>query len=308
MRSNLTASPTTLSNTRLSKEIWKKKQVYLLLLPAIIYIIIFYYVPIFRGFSISLSNYNIFGEYDFVGFKHYKAILVDMNFWRAFRNTLILAGGNLFIGLSAQILIAILLNELTNKGFKRITQTIIYTPNLFSWVAVGGIWISLMAPDTGLINEVIRMFGGEPIHFFVNEDIAQPLFIFLNIWKTVGYGCIIMLAALTNIDPNLFEAAYIDGAGRLKQIIYITLPSLMSTIKVVFVLNLISNLRQFSQSHILENPMIIDKVDVAMTYTYRMGIQKLKFDYASAVAFFMLLLIAIFTIIQQLIVNRNKEA
>ncbi|WP_212690562.1 ABC transporter permease subunit [Vallitalea guaymasensis] len=294
------------SSKDLLKLLSKNKGIYILILPALIYFAVFSYFPIVNGFMMSLQHYSIGGEHTFAGLVHYREILTDIDFWRAFRNTLQIGGGNLIVGFIMQVLLALLLNEITHKKFKKLTQTIIYTPNLFSWVAIGGIWISLLAPDTGMVNEIIKWFGMEPINFMTNVKIIQPVFIFLNTWKSAGYGCIIFLAAITGIDKNLYEAAAIDGASRFKQTLYITIPGLYSTMKVVFMLNLISVLRMFSQSYVLTNYAVIDKTQVAMTYTYSMGIENFRMDYGSAIAFIMLLFTSVFVLIYQMFV-RKKE-
>lgn len=289
------------------KDIHINKGLYLLLLPAFLFGLIFYYYPLFRGLEISFLDYKLIGTSSWAGAKHYIEIMTDIDFWRSLRNTLVIGGGNLFFGFIVQVFLALLLNEVTQFGFKRITQTIIYTPNLFSWVAISGIFISVLAPDIGMVNLMLAKVGIEPINFMTSETWIIPIFWFLNTWKSAGYGCIIFLAALTNIDPALYEAARIDGAGRTKQIIYITIPGLIPTMKVVLMLNIISSLRMFSQSFILTNPSVIDKTEVVMTYTYKLGLENFRMDYASAVAVIMLVIISILTGIYQFILKRTER-
>lgn len=255
----------------------------------------------------SIQNYNILGNSTWAGFKHYAAILSDSLFWKYFLNTFIIGGGGLIFGFTAQIIVAILLNELPFKRFKKFTQTIIYTPHLFSWVAIGGIWISLLAPETGLVNIFLEKIGFDSIPFMTNTKTIIPVFWFLGIWKSVGYGCIIFLAALMGIDPNLYEAANIDGANRFKQLLNITLPGLYSTMKVVFMLNLIGFLRMFTQSYVLTNPMVIDKTEVVMTYTYKVGLENLRLDYAAAIACIMLMMSLILYLVYQLMVRGESK-
>ncbi|WP_432663335.1 ABC transporter permease subunit [Wukongibacter baidiensis] len=288
------------------KAIWEKRGIYPYLLPAFIYLLIFTYIPLINGFKISLHDYAFFGESQFVGLKHYASILGDSLFWEAFRNTLTFTTGNLLFGITSQVLIAILLNEVLQTRFKKISQTIVYTPHLFSWVAVGGIWISLLAPDRGLVNNLIEIFGYERIHFMTSSVWIQPIFVFLNTWKTMGYGCVIILAALTSIDPHLYEAAYIDGANRLRQVFSITIPSIMSTVKVVFMLNLIANLRMFTQSNVLSNPAVLDKTEVVMTYTFKRGLRDLRLDYSSAIAVIMILITLTLIGILEFVVKRKR--
>lgn len=272
------------------EKIRKDRAIYLFLLPTFLYFIIFLYYPIVREFIMSVQDFKLIGHSPFIGFEHYSKILHDKEFWDVLRNTLVIGGGNLIVGLFSQLVLALLLNEVSIIWFKRFIQTVVYMPNLFSWVVVGGIWILLLAPDNGLVNEIIKLFGGQPISFMTKESYAWPIFILTNTWKTVGYGCIIFLAAITNIDPQLYEAAYIDGAGRWLQTIHITLPGLYDTIKTVFLLNLMGVLNIFDQSYMMTNPAIINKTDVIMTYTYRTGIQQFNMGYAAAVSFIVLVM------------------
>lgn len=288
-------------------DIKRNRSIYALLIPAFIFCIVFYYYPLFRGFIISVQDYALIGESSWAGFAHYKEILTDMDFWRALKNTLVIGGGNLFFGFIIQVLLALLLNEVMQNKLKRIVQTIIYTPNLFSWVAISGIFISILAPDIGMVNMALKQMGFDAINFMTSEKWIIAIFWFLNTWKTAGYGCIIYLAALTNIDPCLYEAARIDGAGRLKQVMHITIPGLFPTMKVVLMLNLIASLRMFSQSFILTNPSVIDKTEVVMTYTYKLGLQNFRMDYASAVAVVMLGIIGILTLFYQLVVKKTER-
>ena len=171
---------------------------------------------------------------------------------------------------------------------------------------MAGIWISFLSPSTGLVNEVLVKIGMEPIPFMTSNATIRPVFIFLNIWKTAGYGCVIMLAALTSIDPNLYEAAMIDGANRFKQHMAITIPSLFPTIKVVFLLNLIINLRMFTSVQVLINGLIQENLDVAMTFTYREGIRYNNLSYASAASFFVLLITLSLTLVSQYLSRKEN--
>lgn len=278
-----------------------------MLLPSFIYCLLFSYYPILQGLKMSLQDYQLFGESTWVGLQHYKKILSDDYFWKYLGNTLIIGGGGLIFGFIAQVTVAILLNELRYKRFKKITQTIIYIPHLFSWVAIGGIWISLLEPQKGLVNVVLMSLGFESVNFMTNVSTIIPVFWFLGVWKSVGYGCIIFLAALMGIDPNLYEAAKIDGANRFKQILYITLPGLYSTMKVVLMLNLIGSLRMFTQSFVLSNPIVLDKTEVVMTYTYKVGLRNLELDYASAIACIMLVITLIAYGLFQIFARRDSK-
>jgi putative aldouronate transport system permease protein len=294
-------------NKPLNREIYRNRSIYMLLIPAVFYFSLFHYIPMFNGIIISMKDYSFSGNSTFVGAKHYKEILIDMDFWYSFRNTLIIGIGSIALSFFTQILLALLLNEVMVTKFKKAVQTIIYTPYLFSWVAIGGIWISLLSPDGGMVNTILSFFGFKTIHFMTDEKLITPIFWLLYTWRSAGYGCVIFLAALAGIDPNLYEAARIDGANRFRQTLAITIPSLYSTMNVVFMLNLISSLRMFSQAYILSNPMVIDKTEVAMTYTYKMGLQNFRMDYASAVAFFMLVMIAGLTSLYKMLTSYSDR-
>jgi putative aldouronate transport system permease protein len=282
---------------RLRREIIKARFMYLLILPALIFLLLFVYQPILRGFGMSLYEFRLRGAGDFVGLTHYRQAVVDPNFWRVLQNTLWIGGGTLIISFVLQIVMALLLNEILQLTLRRAIQTVIYLPHLFSWVVVGGIWISLLAPDTGLVNGLLRAIGQEPIYFMARESWSLPVFIFTGVWKSVGYGCIIFLAAITKINPHLYEAASIDGANRWHQTLNVTLPGIYSTALVVFLLNLLGVLRIFDQSFVMTNPAIINRTDVLMTYTYRLGILQFRMDYAAAVAYIVLVLTALLTLL-----------
>lgn len=294
-----------MTRNNVAKEILRNRYIYILILPAIVYFLIFFYIPIIQGFVMSLQKYQLSGNSPFIGLEHYKYVLVDPDFWKNLKNTLVIGGGNLVIGFTVQVVLALLLNEIGGKRFKRLTQTIIYLPNLFSWVVVGGIWISLFSPDNGLVNELIRWFGGDTVYFMTREKYAYPIFILINTWKSAGYGCIIFLASIANINPSLYEAACIDGAGKWQQAFRITIPSLYNTMKVVLMLNLMDVLKIFDQSYVMTNPAIMDKTEVVMTYTYKLGILRFKLDYASAVAFIVLGMTLVIAMFYQLTVKSN---
>lgn len=268
----------------LRKQILANRGRYVLLIPALVFMAVIIYYPLLRGLIMSLQDFNMGNNPTFVGLKHYKAILQDPFFWQAFRNTVILGGGCLLACFVCQLALAILLNELASPLYRRITQTVAYLPDLFSWVAVAGIWVALLAPETGAVNVALKALGLPSVAFMSNSRIIIPVYIFLTTWKTAGYGCIIFLAAIISVDSSLYEAARMDGASRLKQITHVMLPSISNTLSAVFLLNLISMFRIFDQPYVMGNPVVIDRVQTIMTYTYNLGINNFRFDYASAVA------------------------
>lgn len=284
----------------------KYGSLYLMLLPILIYFSVFTFYPVIRGFIISLQDFRIIGPRPFVGLDNYLTVLKDPDFFQATLNTLIISGGILIANFLCSLIIAILLNELLNNLFKRFVQTVIYLPHLFSWVVVGGIWIFLLSPDGGLINELVKWFGREPIHFLAEEEYARPLMILMAVWKDMGYTCILYLAAIVAINPVLYEAASIDGANLWQKIRHITLPQLIPTMKVVLLLNIMGVLRIFDQIFILKNPAIASEVDVFMTYVYEKGILQFKMGLASAASFLVLLATFIITLITRKLIKYDE--
>ena len=284
----------------------KYGSLYLMLLPILIYFSVFTFYPVIRGFIISLQDFRIIGPRPFVGLDNYLTVLKDPDFFQATLNTLIISGGILIANFLCSLIIAILLNELLNNLFKRFVQTVIYLPHLFSWVVVGGIWIFLLSPDGGLINELVKWFGREPIHFLAQEEYARPLMILMAVWKDMGYTCILYLAAIVAINPVLYEAASIDGANLWQKIRHIMLPQLIPTMKVVLLLNIMGVLRIFDQIFIMKNPAIASQVDVFMTYVYEKGILQFKMGIASAASFLVLLATFIITLITRKLIKYDE--
>ncbi|MGM0838466.1 MAG: ABC transporter permease subunit [Bacillota bacterium] len=286
----------------------KHAWLYIMMVPIFIYFLLFAYYPLVRGFIISFQEFRVIGDRPFVGFDNYVTVLGDPIFWRVMVNTLLIGGGILIVGFVFPIIVAISLNEVIGAAFKKFTQMVIYIPHLFSWVVVGGIWIYLLSPDGGLVNEIIKIAGGEPIHFFTKESFAKPLMIFTAIWKDMGYICILYLAAIVGINPALYEAAKIDGASRWKEIRYIMIPQLIPTMKVVFLLNLLGVLKIFDQIFIMRNPAITRQVDVLMTYTYEKGILEFQMGVATAASFIVIFATLILTIFARKMLRFDEEA
>ena len=266
---------------------WRRFRIlYLLALPAIAYFIVFTYFPIGAGALISLQNFRFVGTSTFVGLANYRDVFTSPGFWQAFVNTLVLSVGNVTLTAAVPLILALALNEVFFSPWKRFVQTIFYLPSLFSWVVVGGIWIFLLAPSGGIVNAFRGLFGLKPEYYMVQPGLAQPLFIGVNLWKQAGYVCILYLAAIAGINPQLYEAATIDGAGGLARAWHITIPELVRTFQVVLLLNVMGSLRIFDQVYVMRNEVIAPKVDVIMYYVYVQGLRKFKLGYASAVSVF----------------------
>jgi putative aldouronate transport system permease protein len=263
----------------------KFRTLYLMLLPAILFYVLFHYVPMY-GVRIAFFEFGIFGIKEFIGLENFRYLFASSRFWNAFWNTLIISGANLALATVMNVGFALLLNEIRRKTLKQIVQTVVYLPHFLSWVVVAAIFTMLLAPQTGILNAAIRKLGGEPVYFLASERWWRPVFLAINRWKETGWGTIIYLAALAGIDPQLYEAARIDGAGRLKQAWYITLPSLQTTILIVFIISLSRVLNIFQPVFVLYNPIVYSVSDVLGTYTYRVGFEQADYDYATAIGLF----------------------
>lgn len=271
--------------------LWKRSvrihsSLYLMFVPVVVYFLIFLYYPLARGFVISLQHFRMIGERPFVGLAQYGKVIEDPNFWRVLGNTLVIGSGQLLFGFAAALLAAISLGEVLNPMLRKWSQMLLYMPHLFSWVIVGGIWIFMLSPDGGFVNGLLSLFGAEhSVHFLAEGSMARWIMIGTSVWKEMGFTCIIFLAAMTQINPALYEAARIDGAGRLSQILRITIPQLVPAMKIVFLLQLLGVLRMFDQIIVMRNAAIYREVDVLMTYVYELGIQRFRMDEASAASF-----------------------
>lgn len=269
----------------LGRRIYKYRYFYLMMLPVAALLIVFKYIPM-AGISLAFTKYTAFAPPQFVGWDNFKELVSDPLFLSALKNTLILSLVNLALGMVCSIGFALLLNEIVNSFCKRFFQTILYVPHFISWVVTASIFYLILSPSDGLINQMIAGFGGKPIYFMINEKWWTPLFYFISRWKETGWGTIIYLAALSGINGELYEAAAMDGAGRLKQTWYITLPGIMNTILVVLILHLSSVLNIFEPIFVLQNPMVINVSEVIETYIYRVGLLQSDYGYSTAVGLF----------------------
>ncbi|MGI5894369.1 MAG: ABC transporter permease [Candidatus Merdivicinus sp.] len=261
---------------------------YLLVLVPIVYFIIFKYIPMF-GIVIAFQDYNIFqGVFgsEFIGFEIFKELFSSADFINALRNTVLLSLGEFLLDTPAPIILALMLNEIRLKYFKKITQSILYLPHFLSWVIVGGLIIQLFSAH-GFVNNILAAMGMERISFLTEKSSWIGMFLFTGVWKGAGWGTIIYLAALTNVNPEIFEAAKVDGCGRLRGIWYITLPTIFPTIAIVFVLGLGGLLDVgFEKMYALTNPYVSEISDVIATYVYRVGIQSLRYNISTAAGLF----------------------
>jgi putative aldouronate transport system permease protein len=260
-----------------------------MLLPGIIYFIVFKYIPMF-GLVMAFQDYKPFLgfiESPWVGFKHFERFFSEPQFFMLFRNTALLALYSLIFYFPLPILLALMLNEVRNEFYKRTIQTMVYVPHFVSWVVVVGIFYLLFTTEGGLVNEFLYWLTGSKISFLLAPEWFRPMIIFQQIWKEVGWGTIIFLAALAGVDPQLYEAARIDGANRWRQIWHITLPAIRSTIVILLILRLGNFLDTgFEQIFLMLTPTNREVGDVFDTYVYVKGLTQLQYSYSAAVGMF----------------------
>jgi putative aldouronate transport system permease protein len=277
------------TGTDVGRRIVKYKMLYLMLLPAVAFLFLFSYIPMY-GASIAFKEFwitkGILGS-PWVGFKHFEQIFATDKFWQVFTNTIEINLLRLLFGFPAPIILAILLNEVRHRVFKRSIQTVIYLPHFISWVTISGILFALLSNE-GLVNSIIVLFGGESINFLTSNGMFRPLLVISGIWKEIGWGTIIFLAALSGVNPDLYEASVIDGANRWKQIVHITLPSLLPIISILLILNFGSMMNGgFDQVFNMYNPMVYESGDVIDTYVYRVGLTQGQYSVATAIGLFL---------------------
>ncbi|EHQ61432.1 ABC transporter permease [Paenibacillus dendritiformis] len=266
---------------------WKREwPLHIMLIPGLIFVIIFSYIPmagILMAFQKYIPTKGLFGS-PFVGWKNFQFLLDYPDIGRIVFNTLYIATMKIIAGLIVPITIAILLNELRKEWVKRAFQTMVYLPHFLSWVLLSGIVIDVLSPSTGILNQLLGLFGVKPIFFLGDNSWFPYVMVITDVWKEFGFGTIIYLAALTNINPALYEAAEIDGAGRWKQTLYVTLPGMMPIIVLMLTLNIGNVLNAgFDQIFNLYSPQVYESGDIIDTFVYRMGIEQAQYGFATAV-------------------------
>ncbi|MFD0868556.1 Maltose transport system permease protein malF [Chlamydia abortus] len=274
---------------QLGADIRKDWDLYVALIPGILFLLLFKYTPMY-GIIIAFKDFNIFtgfADSPWVGMDNFKRLFTSPDFVNVFKNTLIISLYKIVFLFPLPIIVAILMNELKNMIFKRTIQTIVYLPHFLSWVIVSGLFIDLLSTNGGLINRMIVALGGEPIAFFLDHTIFRSVLITSAGWKELGWSTIVYLAALSGIDPQLYEAARIDGANKFKQILYITLPGLTPIILLMFILRLGSILEAGTeQILVMYNPNVYNVADVIGTYVYRVGLGEQDYSFSTAVGLF----------------------
>ncbi len=259
---------------------------HLMLLPAVILTLIYKYGPMF-GVVIAFQDFNpVRGVWHspWVGWENFQFAFQLPGTRQVIINTLVLAVGKIVLGLIVPLVVALMLNEVVRVGFKRTVQTAIYLPYFLSWVILGGIMLELLSPSQGLINHLLGQLGFDPIYFLGSNTWFRPTLIISNVWKDFGFNTVIFLAALTGIDPSLYEAAAVDGANRVRQVVNITLPGIRPIIVLLATLSLGSVLDAgFEQVLVLYSPQVYRSGDIVDTLVYRMGLEQAQYSIATAI-------------------------
>lgn len=279
---------------RFFRYVRRHPMMYLMLIPGLFFLLIYKFAPLY-GILIAFKNYNIFAgsnpidaiaKSPWVGFANFERLFKSSEFIKVLANTLIINGMKILFLFPIPIICAILLNEIRNKAFRKLSQTAIYVPYFFSWVVVFGIFYSLFG-SYGVVNNVIAALGHARIKFFTDTGIFRWLLVFTEGWKEIGYNTVIYLAAITGIDIALYEAASVDGANKWKQIWHVTMPGLLPTIVLMFILKVGYILDTgFEQVLVFYNPAVYDVADIIQTYVYRLGMGQMDFPLSTALGLF----------------------
>jgi putative aldouronate transport system permease protein len=277
-----------------AKYIARNYSLYLMLAPGLLFLLVYKFLPLY-GLLIAFKDFNIFsgdnpiqaislGEW--AGLGHFRRLFANPDFFLVFRNTIVINLYKIIFLFPIPVAAAIMLNEIRGRAFRKFAQTAIYIPYFFSWVVVFGVFYSFLG-TYGIVNELIRKVGIEPIKFFTDKSIFRGLLVATEGWKEIGWNAIIYLAAITAIDPTLFEAARVDGAGKLRQILHITVPSLFPTIVLMLIMKVGYILDTgFEQIIVMYNPTVYEVGDVIQTYVYRIGLGKMDFSAGTALGMF----------------------
>lgn len=266
---------------QLKKDIYRARAIYLMILPVVVWFLLFQYWPM-TWLSISFFDYNLYLGFvgsKFVGFQNFIKFFTGMDFWRLMRNVLLLNFYALLVGFPAPIIFALFLNEMRSAKVKKVIQTVSFLPYFISMVAFVSLVTEFLSPSTGLSADILKFFGKEPIYFLGDAKYFRTIMVFSGIWQTMGYGAIVYLSALTAVDVNLYEAAMVDGANRWNRLIHITIPCIMPTIVVMFILRIGSLINaNFEKIYLFQNSANLEVSEVIQTWVYKRGM--VKYDYS----------------------------
>ncbi|MEM5475470.1 sugar ABC transporter permease [Pacificibacter sp. AS14] len=274
---------------RLLDHFKREWQLYAMLLPTIIWFLVFLYKPMY-GLQIAFKDYSIFRGVSgspWIGFEHFHTLFSNDQFIRAVKNTIIISFYNLLFGFPAPIILALMFNEVLHASYKKTAQTIVYLPHFISSVIIAGIVITAFSPTAGIINTFISWLGFEPIYFLTQPEWFRPIFVGTGIWQEAGFGSIVFLAAISGVNPSLYESAVVDGANRWQMMWKITVPSILPTILIMLIIR-IGNVMEvsFELVMLLYQPSTYATADVVNTWVYRQGLQSGQYDLAAAAGLF----------------------
>ncbi|WP_054951434.1 ABC transporter permease [Numidum massiliense] len=268
--------------------LWRDRYVYLLLLPGLLYFLVYKYIPML-GTVIAFKDYSPFlgfSDSPWVGLKHFRTIFEDAEVLQVLWNTLYLAFLQIAFAFPVPIILALMLNEVRHRAYKRVVQSIVYLPHFLSWVVIISI-VTIFLRSEGLVNKLLGLFGFAPLPFLTEPGFFMPLIVLEVIWKESGWGTVLFLAALAGVNPQLYEAATVDGASRLRQIWHITLPAIRSTIVILLMLRLGHVLDSgFEQIFLMLNPFNMEVGNVLDTFVFFKGIEQADYSFATAVGLF----------------------
>ncbi|OAS89248.1 MULTISPECIES: ABC transporter permease [Metabacillus] len=270
------------------KKILNNYQLYLFLLPALIYFIVFHYYPMYGvviAFKDFIATQGIMGS-PWVGFKHFERFFDSYQFWTLIKNTLGLSGLQLIIGFPLPIILALMMNQIRHEKYKRFVQTVVYAPHFISVVVLSGM-IYVFFSNNGLINNMITIFGGDSISFMSKPEWFKPLYIGSSVWQETGWAAIIYLAALAGVSPELHEAAVMDGASKWHRILHVDIPAIMPTAVILLILS-VGNMMNigFEKAYLLQTPLNQPAAEIIPTYVYKLGLQQAQYSFAAAVGLF----------------------
>ena len=294
----------------ISRDFKMNKYKYLMIIPVLVYLALFAYKPMY-GLVIAFKNYKPTRGIErsaWVGFLWFETFFKDIYFWRLLRNTFMLSALSIIFGFPAPILLALMINEVQNTKFKRTVQTITYMPYFISLVVTCSI-IKIYCQQNGLFSQIAEFFGGQRQNFMINPAAFRPIYVISGIWQNIGWNSIIYLAALSGIDQEQYEAARIDGANRFQQILHVTIPGILPTIMVLFVLRMGSILNVgYEKVLLLYTSNTYEVADVFSTYTYRMGLENQQYSLSTAVGLFNTLVNIVFLLLTNWLSRKTTES
>ncbi|UUZ85259.1 ABC transporter permease subunit [Paenibacillus sp. P26] len=292
-------------------KILQNYELYLFLLPTILYFLVFHYIPMY-GVQIAFKNFIAvkgFTGSPWVGFEHFERFFESYQFVTVLRNTLGISLYELAVAFPAPILLALLLNQVTSERFKKIVQTVTYAPHFISVVVVVGMLYLFLSPKHGLVNQILPALGVQPVFFMASPDWFKTIFVFSGIWQNLGWSAIIYLAALSGVNPDLHEAAVVDGATKLQRIRHIDLPAILPTIVILLILNVGSLMSVgFEKVYLMQNQLNIDASEIIQTYVYKAGLLNAQFSYSAAIGLFNSVVNFILLVAVNQMARRTKQA